>query len=108
MAWHHRGKRPWLKAAAGREMVGASGSRGLPERRLGGRCFGLVGAPASGGAAGADEKVRLAACVALSHVRGVKPGPAAGRGGGRRGPRRAAGRELVVWDVEGERAGRDV
>src|SRR3984957_8994299 len=101
MAWHHRGKRPWLKAAAGREMVGASGSRGLPERRLGGRGFGLVGVAASRGAAGADEEVQVAACVGLSHVLGVKPGPAAGRGGGRGGARRAAGRVPGVWGGEG-------
>src|ERR1700733_15855606 len=56
----------------------------------------------------ADEEVEVTAGVCLLHVLGVQPGPAPGGGARRRGPRGAAGRELGVGHVEGERAGRDV
>src|SRR6185437_14345580 len=60
------------------------------------------------GAARAGEEIEVAALVGLLDVLGVKPGPAAGGGLGRRGPRGAAGRELVVGDVEAQRARGDV
>src|ERR1700722_7030598 len=55
----------------------------------------LVGVAADLGAAGAGEEVEVAAGVGLLDVLGVEPGPAAGRDGGRRGPRGAAGAHAV-------------
>jgi len=67
-----------------------------------------VGVAADLGAACAGEEIEVAARVGLLDMLGVKPGPAPRGGPRRRGPRGAAGRELVVWDVEGKRAVRDV
>src|ERR1700758_5294852 len=67
-----------------------------------------VGVTAYRGTALADEKVEVAARVCLLDVLGVKPGPAAGGGPRRRGPRGTPQCYLVVGDIYAEGAGRNV